>query len=110
LKYVDESGEIIGVIAVTYFIFFTETGYDIQKYFLPVAIKVDVSFGTHQRGIGIQSSVGVPQILPASARVHGSVGYYWKNYDVTPGWQTTYGYEVGITPFFVTGSTTYNNP
>ncbi|MFH1005242.1 MAG: polymorphic toxin type 23 domain-containing protein [Bacteroidota bacterium] len=111
LKYTDPDGENPLLIATAvYFVFFTETGYDLQKYVSPVAVKVDVSLGTHQRGVGIQGSVGVPQILPVSARVHGGVGYYWKNYDVTPGWQTTYGYEIGLTPFFVTGSTTYNGP
>ena len=48
-------------------------------------------------------------IQTGSVRVNGGIGYYWKNYDVTSGWQTTYGYEVGLTPFLVMGSTTYNN-
>jgi RHS repeat-associated protein len=110
LVYTDPDGDLIVAVAVVSFLLFTETGYDIQKYVSPVAVKVDLPKGTHQRGIGIQASVGIPQIAPVSARAHGSVGYYTKNYDVTPGWQTTYGYEIGITPFFVVGSTTYNNP
>ncbi|GIV26479.1 MAG: hypothetical protein KatS3mg027_0293 [Bacteroidia bacterium] len=110
LKYTDPSGEFLVEAAAIYFLFFTDTGYDLQKYFSPVAFKIDLPLGTHQRGVGIQTSIGIPQIAPVSLRVHGSVGYYWKNYDVTPGWQKTYGYEIGLTKFFVTGSTYYDNP
>ncbi len=88
----------------------SETGYDIQKYLLPVAIHIDINLGTHKDGIGIETSIGVPQISPLSARVHGGVAYNWKNYDVSPGWEFKYGGEVGITPYLVIGSTRYNSP
>ncbi|MFP5471081.1 MAG: FG-GAP-like repeat-containing protein [Bacteroidia bacterium] len=111
LKYTDPDGDNpLLIAAAVYFVFFTETGYDAQKYFSPVAVKVDISLGTHQRGLGIRASVGMPQIAAVSVRGHAGIGYYWKNYDVTPGWEKTYGYEIGITPFLVTGTTYYDSP
>lgn len=104
LKYTDPDGNFLLL-----FLFATENGYDLQKYISPAAFKVNVSYGTHQRGIGIQASIGSPQISPG-VRVNGSVGYYSRNYEITPGWQTTYGYEIALTPFLVFGSTHYNNP
>jgi len=99
MKYTDPSGENPFLIAAAvYLIFFTETGYDLQKFVSPVALHVDVNLGTHKRGIGIDASVGVPQTFWVSARVHGGVSYNWKNYDVPAGWETRYGAEVGLTP------------
>ncbi len=106
VKYSDPSGEIILPL---YFVFFTETGYDLQKYVLPMAVKVDVGFGNNQ-GVGIRTSVGAPQALPKSARVHGSAGYWWKNGEIPEGWMFTYGYELGISPFIIVGSTKYVTP
>ncbi len=112
LKYTDPDGEMafLAAAAAIYFVFFTETGYDLQKFVSPVALHVDVNLGTHKRGIGIDASVGVPQMFLASARVHGGISYNWKNYDVTPGWETRYGAEVGLTPFATVGFTHYNSP
>ncbi len=105
-KFVDPSGEIILFAAL----FFTEVGYDIQKYVSPIAIKFDISFGSHQKGFGVRTSIGIPQAAPISFRVHGGVGYYSKNYSVTPGWQTTHGVEWGFGGIATVGSTRYNNP
>ena len=110
LKYSDPSGDIIVTAIAVGFLFFTETGYDIQKYISPVAVHIDVNFSTHQSGIGIDVSAGVPQMLPLSARVHGGISYYWKNYAATPGWETRYGAEMGLTPYVVVGTTFYNSP
>ncbi len=89
--------------------FISEFLYDFEKYFSPIALKFDHPFGTHQRGIGVQISIGLPQILPLNARVHGSAGYYWRNNEVPKGWQYTYGYEAGTSTLAV-GSTTYITP
>jgi hypothetical protein len=111
LKYTDPSGDIfwapiiIGALLLT-----TETGYDIQKYILPVAVQVDINFGTHKSGVGLNVSVGIPQTFIVSARVHGGIAYNWKNYDIPEGWETNYGAEIGLTPFSVVGFTHYNSP
>ncbi len=104
LRYTDPDGEII-VPALVGFLLFTDTGYDIQKYISPVAVKFDVGIGYHT-GIGVKASVGVPQAFSVNARLHGGLGYYWKNGEVPAGWQYTYGYEVG-TSVLVLGTTYY---
>jgi len=120
MKYVDPDGEFVFSFLAAifcppllplaiYFDFLTDTGYDVQKYFLPVAVKVDVSYG-YYTGVGVRASFGVPQSLPFSVRGHGSAGYYWENGEVGRGWQFTYGFEVGITPYYVVGSTSYVTP
>lgn len=109
LKYTDPSGEWLLAALAVYGVFFTEFGYDLQKFVSPIAIHVEVNFNSHKRGIGIQASVGIPQILPYSYRVHGGIAYNWKNYDVTPGWEKNYGYEKGFL-LFHKGETTYDSP
>jgi len=109
LKYTDPSGEWLLAALAIYGVFFTEFGYDLQKFVSPIAIHVEVNFNSHKRGIGIQASVGIPQILPYSYRVHGGIAYNWKNYDVTPGWEKNYGYEKGFL-LFHKGETTYDSP
>lgn len=100
--------------AIVYGVFFTDVGYDLQKYISPVAIKVDIDLpGGGTQGVGIKTSVGVPQIAPVHARVHGGIGYY--KYDEhlggseRSGLQTTYGFEAGFSQFKY-GQTVYNAP
>ncbi len=110
LSHVDPSGNLL----LEWALFSTETGYDIQKFISPVALKFNIALGTHVSGIGVQTSIGMPQMGSLNARVHGGIGYYSKNWHVTPGWQTTYGYEVGATlpiaGHVTYGRTTYNSP
>ena len=119
LRYTDPNGEIVWWLAaaIIYTAFFTDFGYDVQKTFFPVAIKFDLRFGNHQGGIGIDISVGIPQVLPLSYRVHGGATYFWKNEDLMgnnmKGWETRYGAEWGIAlgPVFkiTYGGTTFHN-
>jgi RHS repeat-associated protein len=112
LKYIDPDGNLpilIPVIAGA-FLLTTETGYDIQKYVSPVAFHVELNFGTNKSGVGLHTSIGVPQVSWFNARVHGGVEYNWKNHGITPGWEAQYGYELGVTPFVVVGVTHYNSP
>ena len=47
----------------------TEVGYNIQKKAVsPVAIHIDLDFGTHENGIGMDVSFGMPQLMPISYR------------------------------------------
>ncbi|MDR2909922.1 MAG: hypothetical protein LBV47_00940, partial [Bacteroidales bacterium] len=131
LIYTDPSGEFIFTVlsaifcpwalpAAIYVDFFTDAGYQLQKTVSPVAFHVDLRSGSNQGGIGIDVSVGVPQMFPLSYRVHGGATYYWKNEDMLgnnmSGWETRYGAEWGISgnmfgvPATLTYSgTTYNS-
>jgi len=128
LIYTDPSGEFVFTLlslmfapyllpAAIYTDFFTDFGYEVQKAVSPVAVKFDLKLGGDQRGIGIDASVGVPQMYPVSYRVHGGATYYWKYEDMLgndmSGWETRYGSEWGISiggAFTYTYSgTTYNS-
>jgi len=100
LIYTDPDGEIVwwAAAAIIYGVFFTEPGYQLQKYFLPVAAKIELDlFGTHQTGIGIKGGVGVPKvasIFGVNANWHeGGAKYYWKDIGDYEGWELTYGKE-----------------
>jgi len=81
-KYTDPSGKnplLIG--AAIYFLFFTETGYDVQKYILPVAIHINVGIGSDQKFLGYEFSVGIPKIFPVSYRYNYGQTYNWNSFD-----------------------------
>jgi RHS repeat-associated protein len=104
--YTDPDGESLFLVALgIYCLFFTDFGYDLQKLVSPVAIKIDLRLGSNQRGIGIDASIGIPQALPLSYRVHGGATYYWKNEDLIgndmSGWETRYGSEWGISAYML---------
>jgi RHS repeat-associated protein len=120
LKYTDPNGEFWW-IPIAAFLLFTDMGYDIQKTISPVAIHIDLRLGNHQGGIGIDASVGIPQMFPVSYRVHGGATYFWKNEDLMgnnmSGWETRYGAEWGISGYmfgvplaYTYGGTTFNSP
>jgi hypothetical protein len=120
LMYIDQDGEFWWLAAAAYFLFFTDMGYDIQKTISPVAIHIDLRLGNHQGGIGIDASIGVPQMFPVSYRVHGGATYFWKNEDLMgndmSGWETRYGAEWGISAYmfgvpvkYTYGGTTFNS-
>ncbi len=109
----DPDGNFILAALGTYNLYFTNRGYQFQKNYSFVAVNVDASFGSEKRGLGINFSVGLPQAIGVSYRVHGGVGYYWKNNGITPGWETNYGSEwaVGAGWGGMSYSTThYNSP
>ncbi|MBC8053488.1 MAG: VCBS repeat-containing protein [Sphingobacteriaceae bacterium] len=105
LKFTDPSGEFLLA-----FLLLTEKGYDIQKHISPVAVHIDLKFGSQQKGIGFDVSVGVPKALPLSYRYNYGQTYYWKNYDVTPGWERRTGGEVSYLGLASFGSTHYDSP
>jgi hypothetical protein len=121
LKYVDKDGENPFLIAAgIYILFFTDFGYDVQKMISPVAFKVDLRLGSNQRGIGFDTSMGIPQASPISYRVHGGATYFWKNEDLMgnnmSGWETRYGAEWGFSGYsfgdpatYTYGGTTFNS-
>ena len=114
MKYTDPSGDFVFTalaITGTILLYTTEQGYEIQKYLSPVAVQLDLKTGTHQRGIGINVSVGMPQASPiAGARAHGGATYYTRNNQGPKGWEYRYGYELSAPGgLLVVGSTYYSH-
>ena len=95
MKYTDPDGENpLLFIAKAYFLFFTETGYELQKYLNFAAFHFDVHLSTEQMGIGFDVSVGVPKAAYLSYRAHFGSTYYWKHYDNSfKGLEMRYGGE-----------------
>ncbi len=92
----DPDGRIVPLLAAA-FLLFTDTGYDIQKAVLPIAVHVDLSLGSHSTGLGFDMSVGIPQIFPISYRVEVGATYYLNRIGgYGAGWQTRIGAEWGI--------------
>jgi RHS repeat-associated protein len=98
LKYTDPSGEIFWApIIVGALLLTTEVGYDIQKAVSPVAFHVDLSFGSHGNGIGLDVSIGVPQTFPINYRYDVGATYYFNRVGgYGSGWQLRNGGEWGI--------------
>jgi len=94
LIYTDPDGDFI-LLAAAAWLFFTESGYEVQKYISPVAVKVDVHLiSSEQKGVGINASVGMPKLMPVSYRAHAGATYYWDYYDDSyKGWEKRYGGE-----------------
>ena len=95
LKYTDPSGKLF-LIPIVAFIFFTDAGYNLQKYISPVALKIDWHYGTTQRGLGYDVSVGMPKLLSFgqnSYRWSYGQTYYTRTYGNYKGWETREGKE-----------------
>ena len=109
LIYTDPDGEWFW-IAAAYFLFFTDAGYQLQKYVSPVAIQVDFKWGTHQKGLGFNVGVGVPKLLSPIApwREYGAT-YYWKNWGDYQGWETRQGKETTYFGIWTEGETKYKS-
>ncbi|GHU73072.1 hypothetical protein FACS189413_17050 [Bacteroidia bacterium] len=91
-RYTDPNGEFWWLAAAAvYFLFFTDAGYQLQKYVSPIAIHIDVKFGTHQQGLGFDIGVGVPKLFPWAPWAEYGATYYWKNYGDYQGWETRQG-------------------
>jgi RHS repeat-associated protein len=92
----DPDGRFIPLLAAA-FLLFTDIGYDIQKAVLPVAVHIDLSFGTHGTGIGLDVSVGIPQVSPISYGAEFGATYYFDRIGgYGAGWQTRIGAEWGV--------------
>lgn len=83
LSYTDPDGNTIteGVLKLFCLLFFTDYGYELQKYASPIAFHMDLHLSGSQLGIGFDCSFGVPKCIPVSARFHGGLTYYGKYYD-----------------------------
>jgi len=96
LIYTDPDGEWIE-LAIAAILFFTDVGYDIQKAVFPIAFHVDLSFGSHNNGIGLDISIGIPQLEPISYRYEVGATYYFNRVGgYGSGWQVRNGAEWGL--------------
>ena len=109
LVYIDQDGEFWWWIAAAYFIFFTDAGYQLQKYFSPVAIHIDIRWGTHEKGIGFNVGAGVPKLFGYSKYWEYGKTYFWKGYGDYRGWETRKGQETTIAWFYTKGKTEYQS-
>jgi RHS repeat-associated protein len=89
LKYTDPSGEFL--------LLFTDLGYDLQKYVSPFAVKLNINYNSQGLSVGVDASIGMPQILPVHARAQVGVSYHFGNdYNSYKGWEGRYGFEAGV--------------
>jgi RHS repeat-associated protein len=110
LRYTDPDGDLIIELLAAGWLLFTDSGYEFQKQVSPVAFHIDVHWGSEQKGIGADVSVGVPKALPVSYRVHGGATYYWGHYDGSyTGWETRYGGEWTLFSILSYSGTTFNS-
>jgi RHS repeat-associated protein len=119
LIYTDPDGEFVATILsaifcpwalplAIYFDFFTDAGYQLQKYVSPVAVQVDFSWGTHEQKLGINVGVGVPKLaFPVAPWVEGGATYFWKGYGDYQGWEFRLGVEVTFFNYYTWGTTQY---
>jgi len=92
-KYVDPNGEVFWLIAAGIFFLFTEPGYEIQKFFLPAALKINIQiFGSDRSSIGFDTSVGTPQMFEGYRNEYGK-SYVFKDINGYKGGETRRGKE-----------------
>jgi hypothetical protein len=94
--------------AAVYFTFFTDPGYELQKYVSPVAFHVDWSVGTHEVKLGYDVSYGIPKISPYAKRWNNGETYYWKHISSDyKGWEKREGTEESYFGIYHKGETKY---
>ena len=110
VMYSDPDGEnALLVVAAIYFLYFTEPGYEVQKYISPIAINNDIRFGSHQKGLGFNISFGIPKSLPYARRWEEGSSYYWKNYGDYRGYEHRKGSEQTVLSLYHWGDTHYES-
>ena len=95
LKYTDPDGEswLLAAGITAFLMLTTDEGYEIQKAISPIAIHLDIHFGSNQLGLGYDVSIGMPTSGPISYRNHYGETYYWKTYGDNSGWEYRDGGE-----------------
>jgi len=110
MKYTDPSGDLVFTALAVYTLFFTDFGYDVQKYVSPVAVKFNLGYGSGGFHAGVETSIGVPKSVPFSVRDHYGISYYSGAYDNgVSGVVKTSGREVTYFGVFSLSSTTYQS-
>lgn len=88
---------------------YSEIEYVKQKYNSPIAVQLDFRYGTHQRGIGFNISLGLPKSLPYAKRWEWGSSYYWKNYGDYRGYEHRKGSEQSVLGLYHWGKTHYES-
>jgi RHS repeat-associated protein len=112
LKYTDPDGEIVWLVvgAAIYVTFFTDFGYEAQKYVSPAAVKFNLGVGSEGFHAGVETSIGVPKAVPFSYRWHWGSTYYSGAYDGgVSGHVSSNGREVTYFGLFSLSSTQYHS-
>ncbi|MBL0317445.1 MAG: hypothetical protein IPP69_17430 [Flavobacteriales bacterium] len=89
--------------------FLDQHDFEWQKRNLPLAIKFNSPFGTEQRGIGFDVSIGIPKNSIIGGRVNLGASYYNKNYHNPKGWETRFGVEANLVRFVSIGTMHYSS-
>lgn len=96
LTYTDPDGNsFIGSALMFYMLFCSDYGYEIQKFFSPIAFHFDLHLSSQQLGIGFDISTGIPKSSPFSVRAHYGATYYLAYYGNSHrGWEQRMGIEL----------------
>lgn len=70
---------------------FANQFFDALEYVFPIVVRPNFHFGSEQRGIGIDISLGIIKAFPVSARWEFGRTYFWRNYDNPKGWESRSG-------------------
>lgn len=110
-RYSDPSGNNpIAIAAALYTLFFTDLGYNVQKFVSPAAVHLNIGTGSDQRLIGYEVSLGVPKMIPLSYRYIYGETYSAKSFDnINNGKMTIEGGEWTFLGIFSYGGTTYKS-
>ena len=112
-RYTDPDGEIFKQFF--HWLFYTDSGYEFQKVFSPIAYyKVDIQ-GSDINGKGYEISWGVPKIIPLSYRKHSGKVTYTSYYDGSVVGEVTHkggewavnGYMFGVPASLTYSGTTF---
>lgn len=95
LVYTDPDGNsYLETALLIYFVFFTDIGYEYQKTMSWIAIHADIHIASHQKGVGLDVSIGVPKKYDLSYRFNLGTTYYFGYYDNSyKGWEFRVGSE-----------------
>ena len=109
LVYTDPDGNsYLETALLIYFIFFTDMGFEYQKTMSFLAIHVDLHLASHQKGIGLDVSVGFKKEGVLSYRFNFGATYYWGYYDDSyQGWEFRIGGEWSLYGFLSYSGTTF---
>lgn len=88
--------------------FLTDQGYESQKYVSPVAVKLNFHYGSMQKGIGFDVSIGMLKGNPGY-RYNRGYTYYSSNYGGYTGWEKREGGEIEILPSITYSGTKYTS-
>lgn len=88
---------------------FANQFFDALEYVFPIVVRPNFHFGSEQRGIGIDISLGIIKAFPVSARWEFGRTYFWRNYDNPKGWESRSGGDMTYFGLFSMSGTKYES-